>query len=117
MFGSRSSFLSTPILPTLLALGSCALISCAEDATQPDTATNQSAGTPELAVTTYTWLKRADMPGEARFGFAMANVTNAAGESVLYVIGGCTIRGGTSGLPSSNSIWEGSRTSSASAGH
>ncbi len=79
-----------PMLPTLLAVGSCALISCAEEATQPD----QSAGTPELAVTSNTWLKRTDMPGEARFGFAMATVTNAAGQSVVYVIGGCTVKGG-----------------------
>jgi N-acetylneuraminic acid mutarotase len=78
----------------LLALGSCALISCAEDATQPGTVANQSPGTPELAVTSNTWLKRADMPGEARFGFAMATVTNSAGQSVFYVIGGCTVKGG-----------------------
>ena len=83
-----------PMLPTLLALGSCALISCAEEVTQPDIAADQSSRTPELAVASNTWLKRTDMPGEARFGFAMAAVTNAAGQSVLYVIGGCTVKGG-----------------------
>jgi N-acetylneuraminic acid mutarotase len=83
-----------PFLPTVLALGSCALISCAQDTTQPNPPANEAAGSPELAVTSGTWLKQADIPGEARRGIAMAAVTNAAGQSVLYVIGGCTVQGG-----------------------
>ncbi|HET6796391.1 MAG TPA: kelch repeat-containing protein, partial [Gemmatimonadales bacterium] len=50
---------------------------------------------PELAVASNSWLIRAKMPVN-RTNMAVATVTNAAGQSVVYVIGGLT----TTGMPS-----------------
>lgn len=45
------------------------------------------------AILSDSWTSRAEMP-RWRSGHVTATVTNAAGQSVLYVIGGTTIRGG-----------------------
>jgi N-acetylneuraminic acid mutarotase len=73
-------------LPTLLALGSLALVSCADDTTQPNPVGEQPAK-PELAPAVNAWRTRRDMPFEAS-KVATAMVRNAAGQSILYVIGG-----------------------------
>jgi hypothetical protein len=72
---------------TSLTLGalSLALASCGEQPAQPDLTADQpvaaSAPAPD------TWIVRADMPVE-RTGVVTADVPNAAGQSILYVIGG-----------------------------
>ena len=74
------------LLPALLALGSLALVSCADDTTQPNSVAEQPAK-PELALTINAWRTRRDMPFEAS-KVATAMVRDAAGQSILYVIGG-----------------------------
>jgi N-acetylneuraminic acid mutarotase len=59
--------------------------------TEPGFASPQAA--PELAVSSNTWITQADMPNSARWEAATVVVPNAAGQSILYVIGGRTITG------------------------
>ena len=77
-----------PWLYTTLALAVAALASCGEEATQPNPAGGQKVAAPELAVTSNTWITRRDMWNTERTDFATAMVPNAAGQSVVYVIGG-----------------------------
>ncbi len=72
---------------TVLGLSVLALASCASDETTAPTETPTAAG-PELAVAHNTWLTRKDMWNTERTDFATATVPNAAGQSVVYVIGG-----------------------------
>jgi N-acetylneuraminic acid mutarotase len=74
------------LLPTLLTLGAFGLAACGEETTQPNTAVDQPTA-PLAAVTSNTWLTRPDMPLELVFATA-AVVPNAAGQSILYVMGG-----------------------------
>lgn len=69
----------------LLALSWLAVVSCAEETTAPNTAA-PSAG-PDFALASNTWLTRRDMPLELIEQVA-AVVPNAAGQSILYAIGG-----------------------------
>jgi N-acetylneuraminic acid mutarotase len=77
-----------PWLYTTLGLAVSALAACGEETTQPNPAGEQKVTAPELAVTSNTWLTRRDMWGIERTDFATATVPNAAGQSVVYVIGG-----------------------------
>jgi N-acetylneuraminic acid mutarotase len=74
------------VLPALLAFGSLALVSCADDSTQPNPVGEQLAE-PELALVTNTWRTRRDMPFEVWYTTS-AMVRNAADQSILYVVGG-----------------------------
>ena len=74
------------LLPSLLTLGAFGLAACGEETTQPNTAVDQPTA-PQLAVTSNTWLTRRDMPLDLVYQ-ATAVVPNAAGQSILYVIGG-----------------------------
>jgi N-acetylneuraminic acid mutarotase len=74
------------LLPGLLTLGALGLAACGEEVTQPNTAVDQPTA-PQLAVTSNTWLTRRDMPLELIEQVA-AVVPNAAGQSILYAIGG-----------------------------
>jgi Kelch motif len=88
----------------VLALGALAFADCATDTpTQPSTASPSSGTTPELAVASNSWIKRANMPGVRPY-LAAATVTNAAGQSIVYAIGGsdfqgCVQCGGLAGPP------------------
>jgi Uncharacterized protein conserved in bacteria len=73
-----------------------ALASCGNDITQPNTAA-PSPTVPEFVIAHNTWIKRADMWGVERSRFATTTVTNAAGQSVVYAIGGITATGGALG--------------------
>jgi N-acetylneuraminic acid mutarotase len=74
----------------MLALVTLALAGCGTDTpTQPATASPSSGTTPELAVASNSWIKRAHMPG-ARSYLTAATVTNAAGQSIVYAIGGAS---------------------------
>ena len=72
---------------TVLGLGVLALASCGSDETTAPTKT-PTVARPELAVAHNTWLTRSDMWNTERTAFATATVPNAAGQSVVYVIGG-----------------------------
>jgi N-acetylneuraminic acid mutarotase len=71
----------------ILALGAFGLSACTEATTEPSGGAEPSPAAPELAVASNTWLVRATMP-QYRTGVAAATVTNAAGESIVYAIGG-----------------------------
>jgi N-acetylneuraminic acid mutarotase len=73
-----------------------ALASCGDDTTQPNTAAPRLT-VPEFAIVHNTWIKRADMWGAERTRLAAVTVTNAAGQSVVYAIGGITATGGALG--------------------
>ena len=78
--------------PSFGAVGALLLfaLGCREDAASPV----EPALNPEtVAVVSDSWITRAGMP-RWRLGHATATVTNTAGQSVLYVIGGVTIRSG-----------------------
>jgi N-acetylneuraminic acid mutarotase len=81
-----------PWLYTTLGLAVAALASCGEETTQPNPAGEQKETAPELAVVHNSWITRRDMWNTERTDFATATVPNAAGQSVVYVIGG---RGGS----------------------
>jgi N-acetylneuraminic acid mutarotase len=72
-----------------------AVAACGADTTQPNPTADPLPGTPAAAATANTWIYKADMPGVARWRFATATVRNAAGQSVLYAIGGCNASGGS----------------------
>jgi len=88
MFRSRTYFLA-------FALFSLSLAACSDDAiTQPDSSTepstSESAEGPALAsaATTGQWITEADMFSSTRSFLTSAMVPNAAGESILYAMGG-----------------------------
>jgi N-acetylneuraminic acid mutarotase len=71
----------------IILLGSVlVLASCGEQVTEPDR--TGSVDSPALAVTTNSWITRADMPSTERWALAAASVTNAAGQSIVYAIAG-----------------------------
>jgi N-acetylneuraminic acid mutarotase len=73
---------------TLLVLG------CAREDTPTGPGRGEEIAAPSLAIAANTWITRADMSPE-RSGSATASVTNAAGQSIIYVIGGASINGGS----------------------
>jgi N-acetylneuraminic acid mutarotase len=76
------------LLPGALALGTFWLAGCGDDiATEPAASAEPATGAPVLAVTSNSWITRATLP-ITRSGPALATVTNAAGQSIVYVIGG-----------------------------
>lgn len=74
--GPRGSWLAAVVL--LAACGS------EPEPSAPDVPVPENAA----AAATNLWVKRADLPSIERFGHAAAVITNTAGQSVLYVIGG-----------------------------
>jgi len=74
-----------PLLHLVLGLSWLTLASCGSETTEPNTAPNTAV--PQLAATSNTWLTRHDMPLEL-YEQVTAVVPNAAGQSILYAIGG-----------------------------
>ena len=71
-----------------LAAGAFGLAACTDEtATGPSRAAEPIPTTPELAVASNSWITRATMP-QFRTGVAAVTVTNAAGQSIVYAIGG-----------------------------
>ena len=68
--------------------GLALLAACGDEATQPNPIGDQSATTAS-AVASGSWLTLANMSAN-RTNLAVATVTNAAGQSVVYTIGGLT---------------------------
>src|SRR6187551_3074291 len=81
------SMRSRSLVLGILALGAFGLSACTETTTEPSGGAEPSPAAPELAVAGNTWLVRATMP-QYRTGVAAATVTNAAGQSIVYAIGG-----------------------------
>jgi len=72
----------------ILALGAFGLTACTDETTtEPSRAAEPGSTAPELAVAGNTWITRAKMP-TSWTGVATATVTNAAGQSIVYAIGG-----------------------------
>jgi Kelch motif len=73
---------------SIVVLGVLTLAACGDDTpTQPAQPTQPTGVGPELAVASDTWITRADLPTN-RTELATATVTNAAGQSVVYAMGG-----------------------------
>jgi N-acetylneuraminic acid mutarotase len=72
-----------------LLAGFALVAACADEATQPTPADEQPTTTTALAVTSDSWRTLANMPAN-RTDLAVATVTNAAGQSIVYAIGGLT---------------------------
>jgi N-acetylneuraminic acid mutarotase len=77
------------LLPGALALGTFWLAGCGDTATEPPGSAQPTTEAPDLAVTSNSWITRARLP-MTRWQHTLATVTNAAGQSVVYVIGGAT---------------------------
>jgi N-acetylneuraminic acid mutarotase len=76
------------VLVGMIALGGFALHACSDDTTTgPMRAAEPSPTAPELAVASNTWIVRAKMPSDWT-DVAAATVTNAAGQPIVYAIGG-----------------------------
>jgi N-acetylneuraminic acid mutarotase len=76
------------LLPSLLTLGALGLAGCGEvTPTEPTVPTQPTVTGPELAVASNSWITRADML-TSRTDLAVATVTNPAGQSVVYAMGG-----------------------------
>jgi hypothetical protein len=70
--------------------------SCGENtAPAPPEAREPLATAPVLAAASNRWVTRADMPSTERSGLDGAVVTNAAGQSIFYAIGGRSLTGGS----------------------
>jgi N-acetylneuraminic acid mutarotase len=82
------------LLSAVLALSSFALASCGDQPTQPNTPTPDPT-TPEFLIAHNTWVTRADRWGTELWQLAAATVTNAAGQSIVYTIGGRSATGGS----------------------
>ena len=68
------------------------LSACGDDTTQPNLPGEQLRA-PEFAVASNSWIRRADMWSVERQNLTVATVTNAAGQSVVYAIGGRSTTG------------------------
>jgi hypothetical protein len=77
------------LLPGALALSTFWLAGCGDNSTEPTQPAEPTPSGAELAVAGDRWITRANLP-TARAGFALATVTNAAGQSIVYAIGGRT---------------------------
>ncbi|HEY9505276.1 MAG TPA: kelch repeat-containing protein [Gemmatimonadales bacterium] len=78
-----------PLLPCALALGIAWVAACGDSSTEPTQPSEPTPSGTELAAATNTWITRANLPTTRR-GLDLATVTNAAGQSVVYAIGGAT---------------------------
>jgi N-acetylneuraminic acid mutarotase len=76
----------------MIALSSVMLAACGDTTTEPSRVGAPGPGTPDFAVTSNTWTTRRDLP-YARWDLAVADAPNAAGQSILYAIGGRTATG------------------------
>jgi N-acetylneuraminic acid mutarotase len=82
--------------PYLLAATVTAALGCKDEVpspTGPEPA--PASAVPDFAVASNSWITRRDMPSTQRWSLATATVENAAGQSILYVIGGATATGGS----------------------
>jgi N-acetylneuraminic acid mutarotase len=81
----------------LFAAAFLIIAACQDSATEPEQAEAARASAPALAVAYNSWLTRANMPSD-RYDPAVAVVTNAQGQTVLYAIAGRTTTATTAPL-------------------
>lgn len=91
----RITIMIPPLKVPALVLSGPIITACAEQPTAPEGPTAQRLSGPELAAASNRWITRADLPSIERYGLATAVVPNAAGQSVLYAIGGSAATGGS----------------------
>jgi hypothetical protein len=90
-----------PSLHRVLALSVVALAACGESQgpTQPEVAVDPAAPAPLFALVSNTWTLKAPYPGVfGAIGLSAGVLTNAAGQSIVYAIGGTDGEGGA-GVP------------------
>jgi hypothetical protein len=62
---------------------------CGQDPSSPAEREDAPAlRAPDLAVASNSWISRADLPGDQAWGYTLATVPNAKGQSIVYVMGG-----------------------------
>jgi len=72
-----------------------AAVGCGSDSSSVIEPENTSpTDAPDLAVTSNTWITRADLPGDQIGEYTVATVPNAKGQSIVYVMGGMSPNGG-----------------------
>jgi N-acetylneuraminic acid mutarotase len=77
------------IRPWTLVFSGLAMISCNDETTAPEPVTDEATTGPSLATAASTrWVTKAHMLAPERSGLASAVVTNSAGQSLVYAIGG-----------------------------
>jgi N-acetylneuraminic acid mutarotase len=79
--------------PALFALAAVTLAACNETPAEPENSAAPAPAAEFAATASNTWTRKADLPGGTRTDVTLASVTNAAGQSILYVIGGRTVSG------------------------
>jgi N-acetylneuraminic acid mutarotase len=85
------------VLPGAVALSALWLAACGNDTpTAPTQPAEPARGGADMAVASNSWITRAPLPTK-RLDLATATVTNAAGQSIVYAIGGVTF-----GVPVAN---------------
>ena len=77
------------LVPGALALGMAWVAACGDTSTEPTQPAEPTPGGAESAVAGNRWITRANLP-TSRHSLAVATVTNAAGRSIVYAIGGAT---------------------------
>jgi N-acetylneuraminic acid mutarotase len=79
----------TPRRVQLLAVvgASLAVFAC-DNTTDPNSVPETPSAEPALAIASNSWIARAPMPGDYRWGLTSAVVPNSAGQSILYAMGG-----------------------------
>jgi N-acetylneuraminic acid mutarotase len=75
------------LMPGALALSMAWVTACGDDATEPTQSATPTPSGPELAVVSNSWITRKNLPFP-RTSLAVATVRNAAGQSIVYAIGG-----------------------------
>ena len=77
------------LLPGALAFSTAWVAACGDSSTEPTQPAEPTPSGAELAVASNSWITRKDLPS-VRSHLAVATVTNAAGQSIVYAIGGWT---------------------------
>jgi len=89
----EASVIPRTVPAAALLFSTLAVASC-DTRTEPETSGSQPAIAPALAVASNSWIRRADLPSTERWDLAAATV-NAAGQSIVYAIGGRTATWGS----------------------
>jgi hypothetical protein len=76
-----------------LLTGFALVAACGEEPTEPTQLATTEIASPAAAVASNSWITRKDMWSTERHDLTAATVTNAAGHSIVYVIGGRTTAG------------------------
>jgi N-acetylneuraminic acid mutarotase len=77
------------LLPGALALSTAWVAACGDNSTEPTRPAEPTPSGPESALASNSWITRENLPS-VRSHFAVATVPNAAGQSIVYAIGGWT---------------------------